>query len=129
MFVGRWTVLHKGHEALINTKLSQGIPVLICIRDTERDEANPLRVEVIKKIIEKRYEDNDLVKVMIIPDIESINWGRGVGYEVNEHTLPEDIKRISGTELRKKIKEKDESWKELIDESIHRLIHQAYRRL
>ena len=31
----------------------------------------------------------------IIPDIESINYGRGVGYEVIEHFPPDEIKEIS----------------------------------
>lgn len=35
-----------------------------------------------------------------VPDIESFNYGRGVGYEVIEHFPPEDIKKISGTSIR-----------------------------
>ena len=51
------------------------------------------------------YELSDLinegvVKVIIIPDIESVNYGRGVGYEIIEHQPPEQIKRISTTEIR-----------------------------
>ena len=34
------------------------------------------------------------VMVSIIPDIESVNYGRGVGYEIIEHIPPEDIKEI-----------------------------------
>ena len=40
------------------------------------------------------------VKVIIIPDIESVNYGRGVGYEVIEHNPPDQIKRISATNIR-----------------------------
>jgi hypothetical protein len=39
---------------------------------------------------------------MIIPDIESVNYGRDVGYEIIEHNPPEDIRTIRGRELRKK---------------------------
>ena len=37
-----------------------------------------------------------------IPDIESINYGRDVGYDIIEHEPPEDIKEISGTKIRNK---------------------------
>ena len=55
---------------------------------------------------------------MSIPDIESVNWGRGVGYEMNEFTPPENIGWISATGIRNGIKEGSEDWKELVDESI-----------
>ena len=45
------------------------------------------------------------VKIIIIPDIESINIGRGVGYDVIEHCPPDDIKDISATAIRNKMKE------------------------
>jgi hypothetical protein len=82
--------------------------VLICIRDVEADENNPYSPTEVKKNIE--FELNDLivsqrVKVIIIPDIESVNYGRGVGYEIIEHVPPSDINKISATEIRKKIKE------------------------
>ena len=37
-----------------------------------------------------------------LPDIESINYGRDVGYDIIEHIPPEDIKEISGTKIREK---------------------------
>ena len=40
---------------------------------------------------------------MIMPDIESVNYGRDVGYEIIEHKPPENIKKIKGRELRKEI--------------------------
>ena len=39
------------------------------------------------------------VKVIIIPDIESINYGRGVGYEIIEHQPPKEIGKISATDI------------------------------
>jgi predicted nucleotidyltransferase len=58
------------------------------------------------------------VKVLVIPDIESVNWGRGVGYETNEFKPPEDIKRISATEIRKHIQSGDESWRGFVNEHV-----------
>jgi len=67
----------------------------------EPDENNPWNSHQVKQMIEHAYRNNDNVEVMIIPDIESINYGRGVGYEIIEHKPPEDIKKISATDIRK----------------------------
>ena len=64
---------------------------------------------------------NDDVKVIVIPDIESVNYGRGVGYEINEYEPPSDSGAmfISATRIRESIRNEDETWKEMVDSSIH----------
>ena len=57
--------------------------------------------------LEEEYSDeveSGLIKIIPIPDIESVNYGRGVGYEINEFIPPEDIGNISATEIRKNLK-------------------------
>ena len=44
------------------------------------------------------------LNIMKIPDIESINIGRGVGYDVIEHVPPQDIHDISATKIREQMK-------------------------
>jgi hypothetical protein len=44
------------------------------------------------------------IRLMIIPDIESINFGRGVGYDVIEHVPPQEVHDISATKIREKLK-------------------------
>ena len=39
-----------------------------------------------------------------MPDIESINYGRGVGYDIIEHVPPSDIKEISSTRIREQMR-------------------------
>ena len=39
-----------------------------------------------------------------MPDIESINYGRGVGYDIIEHVPPSDIKEISATRIREQMR-------------------------
>jgi len=76
---------------------------VICIRDVEPDENNPRTAQEIYDNLSEHLEsriDTGEIKLMIIPDIESVNYGRGVGYEVIEHAPPEDIKQISGTKIR-----------------------------
>ena len=48
----------------------------------------------------KELIDDGRVITTIIPDIESINYGRGVGYEVIEHIPPKEIEEISATKIR-----------------------------
>ena len=45
------------------------------------------------------------IKIIKIPDIESINYGRGVGYKIIEHIPPQDVKEISATKIRAKMRE------------------------
>ncbi len=106
MFIGRWQPWHDGHRWLIDQRLNEGKNVLICIREVSQDDKNPYNPEVVKANIENELSDLidvNKVKVIIIPDIESVNYGRGVGYEIIEHEPPKDIGEISATKIREKI--------------------------
>ena len=103
MFIGRWQPWHKGHQWLIDQRLKEGKNVLICIRDVMPDEKNPYTCEEVYDNIQQQlreFIDMGVIKVMIIPDIESVNYGRNVGYEIIEHEPPEEIKEISATKIR-----------------------------
>ena len=105
MFIGRWQTWHKGHEWLINQQLEKGKDVWVAIRDVPEDENNPKSAyKVMMDLIEEPFfqENIDRILVSIIPDIESVNYGRGVGYEVIYHEPPKEIEQISGTAIRKK---------------------------
>ena len=107
LFIGRWQPLHPGHQWLFNQKLERGVPILIAVRDTPIDDSNPFTTEDVIANLEKEYNqevESGMVKVIPIPDIESVNYGRGVGYEINEFVPPKDIGKISATEIRKNLK-------------------------
>ena len=109
MFIGRWQPWHNGHRWLIDQRLNEGKNILICIREVSKDDKNPYDPLKVKTNIEKELEDlinNNRVKVIIIPDIESVNYGRGVGYDIIEHVPPDNIGKISATEIRKKLSQK-----------------------
>ena len=107
MFVGRWQPLHKGHQELFEQALDKGKNVLICIRDIKPDEKNPFTAEEVKANIENHYAlfvEAQIIKVMIIPDICSIEFGRGVGYDIIEHIPPTEIGDISATKIREQMR-------------------------
>jgi len=119
IFIGRYQPYHYGHINLIEQKLNEGIPALIMVRDIEPDEKNPFTTEQTVAMIEKYHSaKGDDVKVMIIPDIESVNYGRGVGYEINEYEPTEEISFISATKIRESIKNNNQDWKSMVHESI-----------
>lgn len=126
LFVGRWQPFHNGHQWLINQKLSKGIPILIAVRDKLPDEENPLTTLQTVEMLKKVYENED-VQIIIIPDIESINFGRKVGYEINEFIPPAHIETISATEIRLSIKSGLNTWEDKIDKKIHNLINKYLR--
>ena len=121
MFIGRWQPWHDGHRWLIDQRLKENKNILICIREVDKDDSNPYDPFEVKKNIETELKDLILsgrVKVIIIPDIESVNYGRGVGYEINEYTPTEALGFISATKIRESISLGDNDWREMVDTSI-----------
>ena len=108
MFIGRWQPWHQGHKWLIDQRLNEGKNVLICIRDIKPDEKNPYTAQEVENNIKKelwKYLTDETIKVMIIPDIESVNFGRGVGYDIIEHIPPQEVGEISATKIREQLKQ------------------------
>lgn len=107
MFIGRWQPWHAGHRWLIDQRLNEGKNVLLCIRDVEPDEKNPWTPHHVMLNLFNELQDlveARRVKIIIIPDIESVNIGRGIGYDVIEHVPPQDIHDISATKIREQMK-------------------------
>ena len=107
MFVGRFQPFHGGHRWIVDEILDEGKNVLICIRDIEPDDKNPYTSQEVENRITGALIDliqEGRVKVMIIPDIESINFGRGVGYDIIEHIPPQEVSDISATKIREQLR-------------------------
>jgi len=108
LFIGRWQPWHPGHRWLIDQALNVGKNVCLAIRNVPKDENNPFSAQEV--MLNLHRELNDLITagrltVIIIPDIESVNYGRGVGYEVIEHVPPAEIADISATKIREQLRE------------------------
>ena len=107
MVVGRFQPFHDGHKWLMNQCLDEGKNVLICIRDIEPDDKNPYTSEEVYNNVSQELSEligEGRVKVIIIPDIESVNFGRGVGYDIIEHIPPQEISDISATKIREQLR-------------------------
>ena len=83
----------------------------MCIRDRIRDvqgvDDNPFDFETVKKNIEEKLnpEFEGRFKIMLVPNITNICYGRGVGYKIEEIVLSEEIQKISATKIRAKMRE------------------------
>ena len=111
MFVGRWQPLHEGHQSLFKQAMDEGKNVLICIRDIEPNEKNPFSAAEVKYNIEQHYANEvseGKVRVMVIPDICSVEFGRGVGYDIIERVPPQKIGEISATKVREEMRKRGE---------------------
>ena len=97
LFIGRWQPFHDGHKKLIQLVLDEGKNVCVAIRDTELSDDNPYTIDERQKMIVDTFPQ---VKVIVIPDIEEIVFGRKVGYGVRELHLDEATESISGTRIR-----------------------------
>jgi len=107
MLVGRYQPFHDGHKWLMNQCLDEGKNVLICIRDIEPDDKNPYTSEEVYNNVSQELSElisDGRVKVIIIPDIESVNFGRGVGYDIIEHIPPQEVGDISATKIREQLR-------------------------
>tara|TARA_B100000927_G_C16286736_1_gene397810 strand:- start:3 stop:293 length:291 start_codon:yes stop_codon:yes gene_type:complete len=91
---------------LIDQRLKDNKNILICVREVNKNDKNPYDPIQVKKNVENELKDlveNGKVKVIIIPDIESVNYGRGVGYDIIEHVPPKKVGEISATKIREKL--------------------------
>jgi phosphopantetheine adenylyltransferase len=107
LFIGRWQPLHTGHKELFRQVISEGGKVCVAIRDGEVNEKNPFSpFQVMDNIFNEMQAEVEAgtLKVIIIPDICSVEFGRGVGYDIIEHIPPPEVAEISATKIREQMK-------------------------
>jgi len=102
--LGRWQPFHDGHYTLFKEIIKKTGQVCIQIRDVQGVDDNPFDFETVKKNIEDRLnpEFEGQFKVMMVPNITNICYGRGVGYKIEEIELSKEIQEISATKIRAK---------------------------
>jgi len=104
--LGRWQPFHDGHYALFQEIVKITGQVCIQIRDVHGIDDNPFNFETVKKNIEEKLnpEFEDRFRIMLVPNITNISYGRGVGYKIEEIVLSEEIQKISATKIRAKMR-------------------------
>ena len=105
--LGRWQPWHAGHQKLFEEILKKTGQVNIMVRNVQGVDDNPFDFETVKRDIEERLnlEFEGRFKIMLVPNITNISYGRGVGYKIEEVVLSEEIQKISATKIRAKMRE------------------------
>lgn len=98
LFIGRFQPFHNGHREIVDRLLEEDKPVVIGIRDTKTDTQNPYSIKERRKIIRELYGYK--VKILVIPDIMEVCYGRKVGYKIRRVRLNRKIEDISASKLR-----------------------------
>ena len=106
--LGRWQPFHDGHFALFEKIIKKTGQVCIQVRDMHRVDDNPFNFKTVKRNIEKRLNSKhkNRFKIILVPNITNISYGRGVGYKIEEVVLPKKIQEISATKIRKEMRKK-----------------------
>ena len=70
-------------------------------------EVNPWYFEAVKNNLGSGVtpEFEGRFKIMLVPNITNICYGRGVGYKIEEIELSKEIQEISATKIRAKMRE------------------------
>lgn len=83
---------------------------MIGIRDVPTDQKNPFTAQQVMAMFTQDKETfgwitDGMMKVMVIPDIEGVYYGRDVGYKVEQLSVPPEIAEISATKIREQLKQ------------------------
>ena len=106
LLLGRFQCLppHAGHIALIKTLLKEGKNVAIGLREADYTEKNPYSTSERYNAFRKIFADEIIegkIRILGLPDINEIAYGRTPGWNIKEIKLSEDLEKISATERRK----------------------------
>ncbi len=105
--LGRWQPWHGGHQKLFEETLKRADQVLIMVRDVQGVDDNPFDFETVKKNIEEKLNPKfeGKYKIILVPNITNICYGRGVGYKIEEIVLDEETQKISATKIRQQMRD------------------------
>lgn len=107
LFIGRWQPLHLAHKELFRQVINEGGKVCVAIREVEINDKNPFTTQqIISNIATEMKSEIEIgkLKIISIPDIDGVHFGRGVGYDIVEHIPPAEIADISATKIREEMR-------------------------
>ena len=76
------------------------------VRDVKGVDDNPFEYNEVKEKITHELKDfEQRIRIILVPNITNICYGRSVGYKIEEIVLSEKIQDISATKIRKKLRD------------------------
>ena len=126
LFIGRWSPFHKGHWEIMKRVYEEDPlrPLLIFVRDTKGEYWS---AQFRKEMVEAGLKSIGVqASVQIIPDIDSVNWGRGVGYTPREIDVDTRTQAISGTKIRQALQNEDDSWESFVLPGVAEYLKENY---
>lgn len=102
LLIGRYQPFHIGHKTLVAEAIKRTGQCCIGLRDVAGiDEKNPYDFEQVKlNIMNACREFGDKVKVVELPNIMDVFYGRGVGYNIEQLELSKELQEVSATKIR-----------------------------
>jgi len=102
LLIGRYQPFHIGHKSLVAEAIRRTGQCCIALRDVGgTDEKNPYDFEQVKKEIEAAcIEFGNKIKVVELPNIMDVFYGRGVGYNIEQLELSKELQDVSATKIR-----------------------------
>lgn len=105
--LGRFQPWHEGHTKVFEKSILRAEQVLIMVKDVKGIGDNPYSFKQIRNRINRELQDfRGLYKVILVPNIAEICFGRTVGYKISKIKLSKKIENISATKIRKKLRAK-----------------------
>lgn len=102
LLIGRYQPFHVGHKTLVAEAIKRSGQCCIALRDVGGiDEKNPYDFEKVKKeIYSACIEFGNKIKVVELPNITDVFYGRGVGYNIEQLELSKELQSVSATKIR-----------------------------
>ena len=103
LLIGRYQPFHIGHKNLVAEAIKRTGQCCIALRDVAGiDESNPYDFDKVKKeIYSACAEFGNKIKVVELPNIMDVFYGRGVGYNIEQLELSKELQEVSATKIRK----------------------------
>ena len=105
IYIGRFQPFHEGHKEIFKNALNQNTQVCILVMDSYgTNKKNPFKFSFVKKKIKDSLQEfKGKFKIIKIPVVSEVIYGRKVGYKFRKVKLNKKIEKISATKIRKTI--------------------------
>jgi nicotinamide mononucleotide adenylyltransferase len=105
--LGRFQPWHQGHQKLFEKILKKTGQVYIMVKNVNGIDDNPFTFKEVKSNIDSALKNfTNMYKVVLVPNITNICYGRTVGYKIEQISLNKKIYQISATKIRSKLRKK-----------------------